>query len=194
MKILILAQTPPPFYGQAIMQKYIVDAKWDWCEKKHIRLTYSSKINEVGKFKLSKMFELVRIVLKVWSERLKGKIDLIYYPPSGPNRIPFYRDVITLFFIRWTSKKLIFHFHAGGINNLLGKLNPLEKIFAKISLLKPDASIVLLNSLKDEINWFHSKDIFVIPNGISDIPQKFIERSEERRVGKECRSRWSPYH
>ena len=24
--------------------------------------------------------------------------------------------------------------------------------------------------------------------------QKFIQRSEERRVGKECRSRWSPYH
>ena len=24
--------------------------------------------------------------------------------------------------------------------------------------------------------------------------QKFTFRSEERRVGKECRSRWSPYH
>jgi len=23
---------------------------------------------------------------------------------------------------------------------------------------------------------------------------KLIRRSEERRVGKECRSRWSPYH
>ena len=23
---------------------------------------------------------------------------------------------------------------------------------------------------------------------------KFAKRSEERRVGKECRSRWSPYH
>ena len=23
---------------------------------------------------------------------------------------------------------------------------------------------------------------------------KFFSRSEERRVGKECRSRWSPYH
>ena len=23
---------------------------------------------------------------------------------------------------------------------------------------------------------------------------KYLERSEERRVGKECRSRWSPYH
>src|SRR5258708_39951130 len=24
--------------------------------------------------------------------------------------------------------------------------------------------------------------------------RKMIQRSEERRVGKECRSRWSPYH
>ena len=30
-----------------------------------------------------------------------------------------------------------------------------------------------------------------------NIPQSFMMdkiRSEERRVGKECRSRWSPYH
>ena len=29
------------------------------------------------------------------------------------------------------------------------------------------------------------------------VPEKYIDiayRSEERRVGKECRSRWSPYH
>ena len=26
------------------------------------------------------------------------------------------------------------------------------------------------------------------------IAQALMERSEERRVGKECRSRWSPYH
>ena len=31
---------------------------------------------------------------------------------------------------------------------------------------------------------------------LEDIPQghKMAVRSEERRVGKECRSRWSPYH
>ena len=26
------------------------------------------------------------------------------------------------------------------------------------------------------------------------LEEKYAERSEERRVGKECRSRWSPYH
>ena len=28
----------------------------------------------------------------------------------------------------------------------------------------------------------------------SDLYQSLWTRSEERRVGKECRSRWSPYH
>src|ERR1035441_66454 len=32
-----------------------------------------------------------------------------------------------------------------------------------------------------------------IAKGLFDQPLDFI-RSEERRVGKECRSRWSPYH
>ena len=27
-----------------------------------------------------------------------------------------------------------------------------------------------------------------------DVKSYFFTRSEERRVGKECRSRWSPYH
>ena len=27
-----------------------------------------------------------------------------------------------------------------------------------------------------------------------DFEELFLKRSEERRVGKECRSRWSPYH
>ena len=29
---------------------------------------------------------------------------------------------------------------------------------------------------------------------LSDFTVKSLGRSEERRVGKECRSRWSPYH
>ena len=29
---------------------------------------------------------------------------------------------------------------------------------------------------------------------VPTVPVKTSERSEERRVGKECRSRWSPYH
>ena len=34
--------------------------------------------------------------------------------------------------------------------------------------------------------------IELFPQGV--ITGKVVDRSEERRVGKECRSRWSPYH
>ena len=30
--------------------------------------------------------------------------------------------------------------------------------------------------------------------GFINTERVYAERSEERRVGKECRSRWSPYH
>src|SRR3712207_8161008 len=33
-----------------------------------------------------------------------------------------------------------------------------------------------------------------VPTYQPSVRQKPVARSEERRVGKECRSRWSPYH
>src|SRR3712207_9480007 len=35
---------------------------------------------------------------------------------------------------------------------------------------------------------------YLPPEVVARVVDKFILRSEERRVGKECRSRWSPYH
>ena len=34
----------------------------------------------------------------------------------------------------------------------------------------------------------------IILSGVKSDRERQISRSEERRVGKECRSRWSPYH
>src|SRR3712207_8346230 len=34
----------------------------------------------------------------------------------------------------------------------------------------------------------------ISPDVSRPLPWKVMVRSEERRVGKECRSRWSPYH
>src|SRR5258708_37520550 len=39
-----------------------------------------------------------------------------------------------------------------------------------------------------------SQEAFASLGGVSKNTQSNYERSEERRVGKECRSRWSPYH
>ena len=50
---------------------------------------------------------------------------------------------------------------------------------------------VPINNLgKSEIVNFKVSEI---KNG-KEVPYENLTRSEERRVGKECRSRWSPYH
>ena len=47
---------------------------------------------------------------------------------------------------------------------------------------------VVIDALKQE---FEDGNCVVKPMSDKD---EFVLRSEERRVGKECRSRWSPYH
>ena len=34
----------------------------------------------------------------------------------------------------------------------------------------------------------------LLAHALTVVRRRMRERSEERRVGKECRSRWSPYH
>ena len=44
----------------------------------------------------------------------------------------------------------------------------------------------------DGLQKMHSKQVGWMPE--KALVGKIEARSEERRVGKECRSRWSPYH
>ena len=47
-------------------------------------------------------------------------------------------------------------------------------------------SLNKINSIAEE-EWTEE-------NGSVELTRALTTRSEERRVGKECRSRWSPYH
>ena len=55
--------------------------------------------------------------------------------------------------------------------------------------------MVFAEYLKTELESLGLEDITLDEHGylFATLPAN-IDRSEERRVGKECRSRWSPYH
>ena len=52
-------------------------------------------------------------------------------------------------------------------------------------------TMVSLKSLMMNADRDRQYNIHILNTGIDDDKK---QRSEERRVGKECRSRWSPYH
>src|SRR2546422_9130392 len=59
--------------------------------------------------------------------------------------------------------------------------------------LFPIGTLVHLRILKDNGVFGTSGKVLYCHPGIG-MGIVFVDRSEERRVGKECRSRWSPYH
>ena len=65
-------------------------------------------------------------------------------------------------------------------------------------LAVPDFKHPDLVTMRDDNYWDDEKwrilDNVYIPLVVFLNVEPFAERSEERRVGKECRSRWSPYH
>src|SRR2546429_9828308 len=101
---------------------------------------------------------------------------------------------------------------------------PLGEKFARIELEKPapDMTIVYQGFTRGQINpddipgmvrlfrWFHDFSFMRVAiadwaaadkelDNLTELADQlhaetFSDRSEERRVGKECRSRWSPYH
>ena len=71
----------------------------------------------------------------------------------------------------------------------LGELKP-----TAITLSVADRSVKIPRGVIEDVlvqvdNFYYPVDFIVL-----DTDPTVKERSEERRVGKECRSRWSPYH
>ena len=70
----------------------------------------------------------------------------------------------------------------GAYENSLGA--PIEHI-----VITPDTLLVTEDSLATVD--FRENDLVL---NVSSLVLSILDRSEERRVGNECRSRWSPYH
>ena len=66
-----------------------------------------------------------------------------------------------------------------------------------MQLLMLDETDVLIQNGKISLigeNINNDEAMIIEANGRVLTPGLIAPRSEERRVGKECRSRWSPYH
>src|SRR5688572_1465575 len=88
-------------------------------------------------------------------------------------------------------------------SNLAGALiehGRIQTTDAKAKAVKPFAEKMItlgkrgdLHARRQALAALRSND--VVHRLFADIAPRFADRrSEERRVGKECRSRWSPYH
>lgn len=167
-KILVVGQTPPPWGGQSIMIEKMLQMNFDNVKLYHVRMSFSSEFNEIGKFKFKKCFHIFYIIFAIYFYRFRHNIKILYYPPAGPNFIPILRDIIILNSVRFIFKKTIFHFHAGGVSEYRKSISPLIRILFDSAYNNIDLAIRLSPMNPEDGKNLKAKREVVIPLGIED--------------------------
>jgi len=182
MRVLVVGQTPPPWGGQAVMIQQLLNAELFSVRFCHVRMAFSENMNEIGRFKLQKLWHLILVIFRIFLARLRYRPSVLYYPPAGPNRVPFYRDAAILILTRWMFKRTVFHFHASGISTLYPSLNWVEKRLFDLAYRKPDASIRTSALNPDDASFLNAKRNVVIQNGLPDVFPRFKKAAKNRNL------------
>lgn len=138
-----------------------------------VRMDFSSDMDEIGKIQLKKILHLGSVVFRIFIARVRCCPSILYYPPAGPNRVPFYRDVVILILTRWMFRRVIFHFHASGLSTLYPSLNRIEKWLFRLAYFHPAAAIRTSGFNPDDGAFIRARHNVVIENGLPDSYPKF---------------------
>jgi len=179
---LIIGQVPPPYHGQSVMIEKIVQLKHDKLKTHFLKMDYSSEIDEVGKFKFRKVIVLIRLLVQAFKMIRREKIDTIYYPPAGTGKIPIYRDIITLLFLKVFKRRIILHFHAMGLQDSYKKLNSLVRYFFRKAYFESDLCICLSEFNVAEIEFLRPKQIKVVPYGTGSVSHNRSQIGSDEKV------------
>lgn len=181
-KVLVVGQTPPPFGGQAVMIRALLNGTYDDLEFKHVRLAFSADMDSVGKFKVKKIWILFATILQILWARVSTGAKTIYYPPSGPEKVPVIRDIILLNCVRWAFSKTVFHFHAGGVSGFRNELSGVLRYLFDRAYCKPDLAIRTSELNPDDGAGFGAKKSVVVYNGLEDEIGSVLSSVENKKV------------
>lgn len=176
LRILVVGQTPPPFGGQAVMIQALLDGRYERIRLFHVRMVFSSDMESVGKFAWSKILVLFATIARVWLARLRTGSTVLYYPPSGPNKVPVLRDIVLLCNTRWLFRRVVFHFHAGGVSGYESSLPPILRPFFRYAYRGADLAIRTATQNPEDGMLLGARRDTVVPNGIADARGTVPER------------------
>ena len=165
--VAVAGQVPPPVHGQAVMIQALLAGGSDCVSFVHAPMRYSSRLGEVGRFRVGKLAELARVVGRLWRARAGGARVLVY-PPGGPGAVPIARDVVTLLATRWLFRTVVYHFHAGGLAGALGRMPRPVRAAVRWAYGRPDLSVRTSPLAPDDGRALGARRDVVVPYGIAD--------------------------
>ncbi|HSI13955.1 MAG TPA: glycosyltransferase family 4 protein [Chthoniobacter sp.] len=188
MKLLVFAHTPPPHHGQSYMVKLMLDglggdrrraprdARPGDIECYHVNSRYSDAFEDIGSFRVEKMWLVLRYCLEAIWCRFRYGVRTFYYVPAPGKRAALYRDWVVMLLCRPFFRDFVHHWHAVGLGDWLSSHGTwLERRMTHWLLGRCSLGIALaIPSMRDAL-WFRSRDVQIVPNGIPDPCPDFEE-------------------
>jgi len=171
VSVLVLGQVPPPYHGQAVMISTWLSGVHRDISIDFVPMRYSESVDEVGRFRLKKIYSLVGLLGSAISRLVTASIDVVYYPPAGAGREPLVRDILSLLVLRRFRRPIVFHFHAMGLEATYRSLGRLSRWFFRAAYFRPDVCICLAASNVAEVAFLQPAKTMVIPYGIPDLEE-----------------------
>jgi glycosyltransferase involved in cell wall biosynthesis len=170
MKLLVLAQTPPPAHGQSIMVQALVEGLPSLgIAVRHVPFSLSKTHDAIGRWRPAKIFTAVRAALAARRMLRSEAFDALYYVPAPGKRGALLRDIVVLGLVRMSARRLVLHWHAPGLGKWLENHGTAaERAAAQRTLGLADLSIVLADSLRHDAGIFRPRRIEVVANGVPD--------------------------
>ena len=176
--LLLVGQTPPPYHGQSVVTAMLFEHQWEGMKVERLRMAYSASLDSVGSASLGKIFHLISLIFQTWRILLTRHPRILYYLPASPGVVPVLRDLVYLGSVRWFFSRVVFHYHAGGLDQFVDGKGWLRGI-ARFVYGKADASIEVNSWLKPTGVYFQAKENVTVMNGVKVSPQvRKRERSE----------------
>lgn len=172
MKLLILAQTPPPLHGQSLMVQTAVDGlPRHGFEVTHVNLRLSRSHTDIGGWRPGKVLAILDACCHAVAARFTEGCDTLYYVPAPGKRGALYRDWLVMALCRPFFRRLVLHYHNGGLGDWLAtSATALERALTKLLLGHADLAIVLTDSLRTDAEALGARRTAVVPNCIAAPP------------------------
>ena len=118
-RIIVAGQIPPPVGGQnAMILELLRELQaHPQARVEHLPFHFTKDTQAARKGSVGKLVELARVIGRLVALRLRGPIDLVVFPPGGPQRVPIFRDLLLLPWVLLVSRETVLHFHAAGISD-----------------------------------------------------------------------------
>lgn len=170
VKLLVLAQVPPPVHGQSVMVETLVRGLPEHgIDVRHVNLRLSRDAADIGRWRWGKLPAVVDACLQALADRFTAGCDTLYYVPAPPRRGALYRDWAVMLLCRPFFRRLVLHWHATGLGEWLqNEATALERAITQRLLGRADVAIVLGERLRADAAILAPHRIAVVPNGIAD--------------------------